>query len=443
MQTLSALLLSASLVLGAAALRTGDSEAANKLDSYLGRLVQAAVQLETNARTSVPTPAPVKNVATVKSAAPLYSSYSQTTKILAQLQAGDQIYILRKPQISSDEWVYATAEDYHVSGWVLVSALNMPAIREDADLQRTGSDEYVPSYAKMGIVSTDQLNIRTAPGTGFDRVGCYRSGDRVGIIETNSGWGRTAKGWIYLGYVYMDGQVGNNPMVGNVNTELLNVRSGPGLSYPVCGSQRLGDRLLILEQVYAEGYYWGCTRQGWLCMRYVSPDYIPGTKAPIYGYGITMVESVKVFPTPSANQDSIGMLDKGALVPILQAQTVGEKLWGQTNVGWIRLTNVDMKAIYAQAITPPLPEQVSINVTPIPTEPPATEPPATEPPATEPPATEPPATEPPTTEPPATEPPATEPPATEPPATEPPATEPPATEPPAAEPPAEAAAVSE
>ena len=388
MNTLSAILLSAALVLGASAVQKESPDAAGKLDSFFLRMVQAAAQLESQTEATVPTtapaPAPRKNVAIVENDTPLYSSYSQTTRILAQLQEGDELYILRKASFSSGEWVYATYEEEHVSGWVLISDLKMPEKRKDADLKASGSDEYVPAYAKMGIVSTDQLNIRTAPGTGFDRIGCYRSGDRVGIIETNSGWGRTTKGWVYLDYVYMDGQVGRNPMVGNVTTEQLNIRSGPGLSYPICGSQRQGDRLLILEQIYAEGYYWGCTRLGWVCMSYVAPDYIPGTKTPIYGYGVIDADSVKVFPKASTKKESVGKLTRGSVVAILQTKTVSGKLWGQTSVGWIRMTHVDMRAIYAQAITPPAPMRVSVKTNNFsPDVPPETTPPVTEPPATE------------------------------------------------------------
>ena len=59
---------------------------------------------------------------------------------------------------------------------------------------------------------------------------------KQGILETNSGWGRTADGWIYLGYIYTEGQVGNSCMIGNVITQQLNIRSGPSTNYPATGS---------------------------------------------------------------------------------------------------------------------------------------------------------------------------------------------------------------
>lgn len=393
MQTLSAILLSVALLLSGMSSRDADPDMAAKVGSYFIRVLEAAMRTEADA----PTPASVKNIATVKEPASLYSSYSQSTKVLAQLKKGDELSIKRRAVFSSTEWVYATAKDYNVSGWVLQSQLYMPGIVEDADLDPSEiSEDYVPAYAKMGIVSTDQLNIRTAPGTGFDRIGAYRSGDRVGIIETNNGWGRTAKGWIYLGYVYLDGQVGSNPMVGSVTADRLNIRSGPGMRYTVCGSYYKGERLLILEQIYSGGSYWGCTRSGWVCMDYVQPDYIPGTTKPIYGYGLVEDAALYIYPSAGTNGAPVGQIPLGSVVPILETTKVGNVLWGRISDGWINMTKVDMRAIFEQAVIPSPP--VAPTVPTVPTEPatePATDPttPATDPttPASEPttPATDP------------------------------------------------------
>ena len=101
MQSLSALLLSAALLLGAIAVQNADTSAAAKMGSYFIRVLEAAMHVEADA----PTPSSVKNIATVKSSANLYSSYSQTTKVLAQLKKGDELSIKRRAVFSSTEWV--------------------------------------------------------------------------------------------------------------------------------------------------------------------------------------------------------------------------------------------------------------------------------------------------------------------------------------------------
>lgn len=357
-QLLSAILLSAALLLSGTAVKDADPDASAKTGSYFIRVPEAATQYNAEGA-----PTSVKNIATVAESTGLHSSYSKSTKVLAQLKPGDTLSIKRTATFSSIQWVYATAGDYNVSGWVPVSNLNMPDIVEDADLDSHEiSEDYIPAYAKMGIVTASQLNIRTAPGTGFDRIGSYCSGNRVGILETNNGWGRTAKGWISLSHVYLDGQVGQNTLVGNVSADLLNIRSGPGAEYTICGSYNAGDRLLILEQVFSGGSYWGCTHQGWVSMNYILPDFIPGTAAPIYGYGMVEDAVVYIYPTCGTEYPPVEQVYAGSVVPVFQAVSINDVLWGRVSTGWINMSGVDMRAIFELGFVP--------NVPPEPIEPP-------------------------------------------------------------------------
>ena len=58
---------------------------------------------------------------------------------------------------------------------------------------------------KEVTVVTDNLNVRSGPDTGYDRVAKYKKGDVILIYETRtvSGreWGRTELGWVCLDYV--------------------------------------------------------------------------------------------------------------------------------------------------------------------------------------------------------------------------------------------------
>ena len=139
------------------------------------------------------------NVATVKGSANVYSSYNERTKVLAQLESGAELSIRRTAQFGGTDWVYATVNSSGISGWLLRDELNMPSVVTDTDLDRSDvTQSYYPTYAQLGYVTTSQLNIRTAPGTNFDKIGTYNGGERVAVLETNSGWGRTTDGWIYM-----------------------------------------------------------------------------------------------------------------------------------------------------------------------------------------------------------------------------------------------------
>ena len=121
-----------------------------------------------------------------------------------------------------------------------------------------------------GVVTASELNIRK--DIEGDRVGSYVYGDRITILETKNGWGRTDKGWVSLTYVYQDGTNGKNTAKGVVIGNQLNVRSGPGTGYDRVGGMNYGDRVNILEQITINGTTWGCTKTGWISMEFVYVD---------------------------------------------------------------------------------------------------------------------------------------------------------------------------
>ena len=120
-----------------------------------------------------------------------------------------------------------------------------------------------------GIVTGEGLNIRSGPGTGYDKVGTYASGSRVNIQEQINGWGCTDKGWISMKYVYVDGTEGPEAGTGTVTGDTVNIRSGPGTGYDAVGSLKEGDEVKILAQFLIGDSYWGCTSKGWVCMDYI------------------------------------------------------------------------------------------------------------------------------------------------------------------------------
>ena len=123
-----------------------------------------------------------------------------------------------------------------------------------------------------GIVTASELNIRSTPSTDGERVGSLKAGARVEILEKSGNWGRTKDGWISLDYVYQDGTTGKKTAKGIVTGDELNVRSGPGTAYGSVGSLKYGARVTILEQFTYNGTTWGCTKDGWIAMTYVFVD---------------------------------------------------------------------------------------------------------------------------------------------------------------------------
>lgn len=151
-----------------------------------------------------------------------------------------------------------------------------PETNKNDKNNNTNTDVQGTAANIKGIINTAELNIRKEPTTDSDRVGGYVYGNRVTITETKDGWGKTDKGWISLNYVYQDGTKGKNTAKGIVSGDQVNVRSGPGTDFDKVGSMSYGERVNILEQFKYGNTTWACTEDGWVCLDYVYIDGQPG-----------------------------------------------------------------------------------------------------------------------------------------------------------------------
>ena len=89
------------------------------------------------------------------------------------------------------------------------------------------------------------------------------------ITIGNTTWGCIKNGWISMDYVYVDGTVGEGGGAAIVTGDQLNIRSGPGTNYASVGTLNSGDEVNILAQFTINGKIWGCISKGWISMDYV------------------------------------------------------------------------------------------------------------------------------------------------------------------------------
>ena len=128
--------------------------------------------------------------------------------------------------------------------------------------------------------------------------------------------------------------------------DVLNVRVDAGSGNAWVGSLKRGDRVEILEQVTVDGKVWGRCDKGWFCITgYVTVEVVteePGQtpeepESKIYGT-LTGYYKLNIRTGPGTEYDLVGELAKGDRVGILEQTTVGEKVWGRIDRGWICLT---------------------------------------------------------------------------------------------------------
>lgn len=188
---------------------------------------------------------------------------STSSAILATVRKGSSVELLSKEE---NGWYRVSCQGKE--GYMSAQWLDVVLEPDEADADGlTGSLSAAPSAP---AVTADTLNVRSGPGTGYDRVGTLKKGDQVTILEETEGWYKISSGdltgYVSADYISLDGTV---PQEGLVMTGTLNVRSGPGTSYSRIGTLRMGATVTILDT--ADGWY---KVSAGSVTGYVSADYV-------------------------------------------------------------------------------------------------------------------------------------------------------------------------
>ena len=194
-----------------------------------------------------------------------------------------------------------------------------------------------------GVVKVADLNLRSKGSTDGERLGNLTYGARVEVLEKSGNWGRTKDGWVCLDYVYEDGTTGAKTASGVITADELNIRSGPGKGYATVGSYNDGDKVTILEQFTYNGTTWGCTNQGWISMDYVDAGASENTTDDNGNLNGTVIgNGLNIRSGAGSDYPAVGSLNYGDRVTILEEKKVGDTTWGKITKGWISLDYVSL-----------------------------------------------------------------------------------------------------
>ena len=174
------------------------------------------------------------------------------------------------------------------------------------------------------------LNVRSGPGTKYDKVGTVSNGSRYAYYQKSGNWVRIEKGWVSVSYFYLEGTTADDAATGTVTTD-LNIRTGPDSSFKSNGSYKKGDSIKILAQV--DG--WGYTSKGWVSMKYVK------LAEPTYSTGKgTVTTTLNIREKADADSDKVGSYKEGDKITITKV----DDGWGKTDKGWVNMKYVKMEA---------------------------------------------------------------------------------------------------
>lgn len=296
---------------------------------------------------------------------------------------GDQFEIWQVQKGGSYTW------GYFKTGWIALEFTNYSSVLEggsESDPEPTEPETTEPEAttkpevtepeatepettkpAKLnGVVKVNTyLCVRTGPGTAYDTVNTLRNGDKVVILEQKTVgsmiWGRTSEGWVSMSYIVLNDQfesdvdsgvTGQNATVTCTN---LNVRSGAGVNFGICGSYKKNDKVVITEQKTVNGVTWGKTAKGWVSMDYIK---LEGTTAggTTGGTGnaggnentstitgkVSSSDELRIRSGAGTSYGIVGFLKPGETVTITEKKTVNGTVWGKVTKGWVSMDYIQV-----------------------------------------------------------------------------------------------------
>lgn len=251
---------------------------------------------------------------------------------------GDKVEILEKKVVDGTTWGRTN------KGWISMKYVTLEgsSTTNTNTGNNTNTNAEIESDGKTkvlgyGVVDLGSLNVRSGPGTKYDKVGTVSEGRRYAYYQKSGNWVRIEKGWVSVSYFYLEGTTDDDAVEGTVTTD-LNVRTGPGTDFKTNGSFKKDEAVKILAQVNG----WGYTSKGWVSMKYIK------TAEPTYTAGkYTVTTDLNIRKEANAESEKVDSYKKGDKVEV-KAVKDG---WGQTDKGW-----VSMKYLKADATASTEPE---------------------------------------------------------------------------------------
>ncbi|MCB9747707.1 MAG: SH3 domain-containing protein [Candidatus Omnitrophica bacterium] len=101
----------------------------------------------------------------------------------------------------------------------------------------------------VGQISSNSVNIRAGLNKNFEQLCQLSQGEEVLVVEKSYGWYKIKLPLVAKSYISNEFVLTNNNIDGEVVSERVNVRAGPGINHTVLGQINSGYRIQILEVI--------------------------------------------------------------------------------------------------------------------------------------------------------------------------------------------------
>jgi N-acetylmuramoyl-L-alanine amidase len=238
------------------------------------------------------------------------------------------------------DWIQVSLNSSGKKGWVA------------AWLVKKHSSNEVSS-SKSGIVTANQLRVRSGPSTSYKVVTTLSQGATVTIIKTESNWHQikasSVTGWVSAEFIQDiksdSGGSNNNQQTGKITANNLNVRSSASTSGIILGKLQKGSTVSIqsAESNWVKILYNG--QAAWISKEFVkftstsSQPSVPNNTNPNSSSGLIgtiTATTLNVRSTGSLNGKIVGTVSKGQAFEILAEENNWAKIKLKSGqLGWV------------------------------------------------------------------------------------------------------------
>ena len=275
------------------------------------------------------------------------SGPSTSYTVVTTVKKNDKVNILQ----SSNGW-YKIETSSGKQGWVSSSYIS-------ASNSNTNNSTNNNTQSNIAIVNTDGLNFRNGAGTSYSIIKVLNKGEKVEVISESNGWSKV-KHDSRLGYVasqYID-KATTNYTIKEVNTDGLNVRTGPSTSYATIGKLNKGTRVEVISESAGWSKINYNNKTAYVSSGYLkavstsTPDTKPEDTTQQYKeIKVVNTDGLNVRKGPSTSYESIGKIEKGTSVEVISESDGWSKINYKNTTAYVATRYLDKKSTNTEDTT--------------------------------------------------------------------------------------------
>jgi N-acetylmuramoyl-L-alanine amidase len=263
------------------------------------------------------------------------SGPSLSYQLVKQVKKGEKYTILKE----KGDWIQiqlSAAKTGWVANWVVTKSSSGTATSKSSNSKKITAE-----------ANTDQLRVRSGPGTSFRIIGYLNKGQAVSVLDDNENWLKISaafgEGWVAREYIDSKTNNSNHSKVENntksigtgIVTDHLNIRNEPSSKGSIIGKLEKGTSISIYSQKdnWVEIKYSG--QRAWVSSDYVQMGSQSQQSNKAGSIGTVTASNLSVRKSSTLNSEVIGSVSKGQAFTILDEVNDWVKIeYKSGKIGW-------------------------------------------------------------------------------------------------------------